>query len=366
MQQLHLHEFHNALGARFGTVGGEEVVMDYADRMAEYDALQDRVAVIDLSFRGRFCLTGADRVRFLHGQVTNDVKRLQTGEGCYAALVNAKGRMESDLNVYCLSEEILLDFEPGLVETVLKRLEKYIVADDVQVIDVGSLYGVLSIQGPAAEATLRGTGLFSEYPGGKFKLKRSADSQLGELYLVNLPRLGTVGFDLFVPVEALAMVAERVLTAARSVDGRVGGWEAFEMARIEKGIPRFGMDMDNSNFPQECGIEASAVSYSKGCYIGQEVLNRIHTLGHVNRELRGLRLTDDLEPLPGRGEKLFHSGKETGWITSSLASPRLRQNVGLGFVRKEASELGTELKIRTKDGERVVRIVPLPFEQETA
>jgi folate-binding protein YgfZ len=133
------------------------------------------------------------------------------------------------------------------------------------------------------------------------------------------------------------------------------------MVRIEAGIPRFGVDMDESNFPQECGIEASAVSYNKGCYIGQEVLNRIHTLGHVNRELRGLSLGKDLKELPAKGEKLLHGGKEVGSITSVLASPKLKENIALGFVRKEASAIGTELKLRGDEGDSSVRVVALPF-----
>jgi folate-binding protein YgfZ len=124
--------------------------------------------------------------------------------------------------------------------------------------------------------------------------------------------------------------------------------------------------MDISSFPQECGIDAGAVSYNKGCYIGQEVLNRIHTLGHVNRELRGLRLARNLKNLPARGEKLLRDDKEAGWITSALASPGLKENIALGFVRKEAGEIGTELKLRTADGESEVRIVTLPFKEEAS
>src|SRR6266480_3836897 len=114
MEPLTLHEFHHGLNARFGELSGQELVTDYGDALAEHAALCAAVGVVDLSFRGRLCLTGADRVRFLHGQVTNDVKRLKFGEGCYAALTTAKGKMQSDLNVYALREELLLDFEPGL------------------------------------------------------------------------------------------------------------------------------------------------------------------------------------------------------------------------------------------------------------
>ncbi len=142
-----LHEFHNGLNARFTVLNGAEVVNDYGDRLAEHAALRETAGVIDLSFRSRICLTGTDRIRFLHGQVTNDVKKLRNGEGCYAAITNAKGKMESDLNIFALADELLLDFEPGLTGEISARLEKFIVADDVQIVDAAPHYGLLSVQG---------------------------------------------------------------------------------------------------------------------------------------------------------------------------------------------------------------------------
>jgi glycine cleavage system aminomethyltransferase T len=150
MTPLALHEFHSALGARFAEVNGCEVVEDYGDWLAEHAALRQSAGVLDLSFRSRLVLTGADRVRLLNGQVTNNVKELPVSEGCYAALVTNKGRMQSDLNIYILPEEILLDFEPGLCAAVAQRFEKFIIADDVQVIDAAPHYGLLSVQGPQA------------------------------------------------------------------------------------------------------------------------------------------------------------------------------------------------------------------------
>src|SRR5579862_1840703 len=127
MNSLPLHELHQSLNARFGELNGAEMVANYGDTPAEYAALREAAGVVDLSFRSRVCLTGADRARFLHGQVTNDVNRLRPGEGCYAALVTAKGKMESDLNIYALQDELLLDFEPGLTGKISQRLEKFLV-----------------------------------------------------------------------------------------------------------------------------------------------------------------------------------------------------------------------------------------------
>src|SRR5438128_857898 len=155
MHSLVLHEIHVGLNARFTEVNGMEVVEHYGDPLAEHAALRNAVVVLDMSFRSRLCLVGADRQKFLNGQVTNNVKDLKVGEGCYAALVNAKGKMQSDLNIYLLQNEILLDFEPGLSASVAQRLEKYIIADDVQVVEVAPHYGLLSVQGPKSPEALK-------------------------------------------------------------------------------------------------------------------------------------------------------------------------------------------------------------------
>ena len=358
---LLLHEFHHSLGARFVEFNGPEIVADYGDWLAEYQALRKSAGILDLSFRGRICLLGNDRIRFLHGQITNDLKKLAVGEGCYSALTNAKGKMESDLNIFNLPDEVLIDFEPGLTEKISQRLEKFIVADDVQIADATPHYGLLTVQGPKAADVVRAVGLFGGIPEKNLAIIKISDATLGEIYLANQDRIGNIGFDLFVPNQSLAAVADKLIAAAKSLGGRACGWTAFETARIEAGIPRFGADMDETNLPLECGIEDRAVSYNKGCYIGQEVLNRIHSIGHVTKELRGLRLADDLKALPHKGDKLFHDGKDVGYITSAMKSPSLNANIALGYVRREANQISTELTLKGAEQGSKVKIVELPF-----
>ncbi len=301
----------------------------------EYAALRRGVGVLDLSRRSRLCLAGRDRLRFLHGQVTNDIQRLKTGQGCYAALVSAKGKLQSDLNVYCLPEELLLDFEPGLQRSVAERLDKYIVADDVQVVDVSEPYGLLSVQGPNAALLVRTLELFQTIPVAPFEFLPLRNPRFGEVYLMNQPRLGTIGFDLFVPRPVLQPLMGEVLKAGALVGGRTCSSQAFELARVEAGIPRFGVDMDESHFPQECGLESRAVSFTKGCYIGQEVLNRLHTMGHVNRRLCAFELADNLAELPRKGDRIFHDGKEAGYLTSAVVLPETGRKLALGYLRNE-------------------------------
>src|SRR6266704_1817214 len=194
MISLSLHELHHGLNARFTEVNGLEAVAHYGDWMPEYSALREAAGVIDLGFRGRLCLTGSDRQRFLNGQVSNNVKDLPPGEGCYAALTTAKGKMQSDLNIYCLPDELLLDFEPGLSAAVRQRLEKYIIADDVQVIDVAAQYGLLSVQGPKSGGIMLNAGLGLELPAKMLSFTRKTDSTSGEIYCANHPCGQSLGF----------------------------------------------------------------------------------------------------------------------------------------------------------------------------
>ena len=269
--QLPIREFHASLGARFGGLNGAEAVLDYGDSAGEYEALRKTAGVLDFSFRGRLCLVGADRVRFLHGQITNDVKRLRAGEGCYAAIVTAKGKMETDLNALLLADEVLLDFEPGLAAKLAARLERYIVADDVQVVDAAPHYGLLTVQGPRSLDVVSALASSAGLPEKELSSVKFTDATLGEIYIARNSRLGqSTGYDLHVPLSSLGAVADKLIASAKAVGGRACGWTAFETIRIEAGIPRFGADMDETNIPLECGIESRAVSYNKGATSGRK------------------------------------------------------------------------------------------------
>lgn len=357
MTVLALHELHSELGARFTTVNGAEVVAHYGDAAAELAAIHGAAAVLDLSCRSRLCLTGADRVKFLHGQVTNDVQRLRAGEGCYAALVSAKGRMHSDLHLYRLADELLLDFEPGFAAAVAARLEKFVITEDVQILDAAPHYGLLTVLGPRAAAAIEQLGLTWSLPAQPLAFSAHTDATLGQLYLMR--RTGEsaspiAGFDLFIPTASLGAVFDKLVVAAKSLGGRACGWEALETARITAGIPRFGQDMDENTLPPEAGLEARAISYSKGCYIGQEVIARIRTYGQVARTLRALRLPAGLSPLPLPGDKLLADGKEVGHLTS------VTPGHALGYIRKEHNALGTRLQLAGRAGESTVEIAALP------
>jgi folate-binding protein YgfZ len=343
MASLLLHEFHQAAGGRFTAVHGEEAVGDYGNSAAEYSALREGAGILDLSFRGRLCALGADAIRFLNGQVTNNVKDLKVGEGCYAGFVSAKGKLQGDANIYRLENEVLLDFEPGFSLALSERLEKFVVAEEVEIIDAAPHFGLLSVQGPKAAALLADFSLPTKVMG---------ISQKNELYVTNRSR----AFDLFVPLAEMKNVARRLQEAG----GILCGWQALETVRIEDGIPRFGADMDDSNLAPEA-LGNDAISYAKGCYIGQEVIARIRTYGQVAKALRQLRLAKTDE-IPARGAKIFLGEKEVGYATSAVHSPRWGTGVALGYIRREANQPGSVLQIEISSGKisgEVVDKLPL-------
>ena len=348
-----LHDYLSQQGAQFGDVSGEQVAQNYGDTNAEYRALTEVVALVDLSFRDCLAVLGDDRVKFINGQVTNEVAGLKVGEGCYAALVNAKAKMQADLYVYRLDDELILDFEPGLLDAVTDRLESHIVADQVELVDASPHFGLLSLQGPKTADTLKVLGL--ALPGEPFAHSKTTFDDLGEVYVMNNGRYGTTGCDLYISTGHLGEAAERLAKAIEGQGGRLVGWQATEIARVEAGIPRFGIDMDGNTLPPEAGLDTRAISYTKGCYIGQEIIARIRTYGRVNRTLAGYRLDADLAP----GTQLTDdSAKTVGTLTSVIDSPRFGP-IALGLAKRGSETLGQVLTAREPaQGQATVAEIP--------
>jgi len=357
MTSLTLRDDHLGLGGRLDESNDIERVLSYGDPESEYRFLRESVGLLDLSFRGRVCAIGPDRIDFIHGQVTNDVRKLSPGEGCLAALVDAKGKIQADLNIYRLKDELLLDFESGLTPRVTERLEKYIVAEDVELVDVAPHYGLLSLQGPASPDALSALNLEVSPPEKDREVAFANHPDLGEVYVIKRPRSGGCGFDLFVPNDPLAAAFTTLQAGCDQAGGGPAGWLALETTRIEAGIPRYGADMDESNLVSETGIAKQAISYSKGCYIGQEVIARIRTYGRAKRHFGMLRLAEDIDSLPEKGDLLFRGERKAGWITSAARSPKDGSNIALGYVDRDFAEPGFELELETGSGRRAVSVL---------
>jgi tRNA-modifying protein YgfZ len=292
------------------------------------------IMLLDLSDRAKFRVTGNDRVRFLNGQLTNDILSLQPGLTICACALTAKGKLCADLFVAATEASHYLDADAVLRESLAARLEKYIIADDVVLEDVTEECGLFHLTDAESPPSLEGLDLFQSESN----------------------RFAMPGIDLWFPAHQGALVRERLIQAP--IDA-----EALENLRIEQGIPRWGSELSESVLPNEAGLDTRAISYTKGCYLGQEVISRIKSLGHVNRHLRGLRPAGDLV-LAG-GDKLVGSdeaGKELGLVTSVGQSRSLDRGIALGYVRRGFDAPGSILQVRRNNTLMgTIEVSSLPF-----
>lgn len=301
----------------------------------------------DTSHRGKLQFSGEDRVRFLNGQVTNDVKALSPGRGCYAAFSNAKGKMRTDGVILNLANTIWVDLEPGHDTKLAIELEKFLIADDVQIENLTQTWRAYTLIGPQAPAILCEAGLCSSPPTELFEVAYLMSAGLNDGFLFRSRRARIDAFDIRVEELHGNELIGRLTQALKKQGGDLVDTSALELARIEAGIPRFGAEMDESTLPPEAGIESIAISYTKGCYLGQEVIARIKSVGHVNRALARLTLPANAKP----GEALSLHGREVGKLGSSVLSPTFGW-IGLAIVRLEAAKPGTKLMLPS--GEAVV------------
>ena len=308
---------------------------------AQYRQLREECGLLDRSGRGRVLIGGPDAAEYLQGQLTNDVEALGEDEGCYAALLDRKGHLQTDMRVLRLSSgaQFWLDLEPEPEPAVLTHLRTYSIGREVEIEDVGEDWAILSLIGPRAAEIGGFEGLGPEHAQ---RFRRWEGIEV-------LGVATSFGVDLIVRAEDAPAVRELALAAGAVAVSE----EAAEIVRIESGTPRFGADMTAETMPAEAGIVDAAVSFTKGCYIGQEPVARLHYKGRPNRRLRGLELSAPAEP----GSELRLGERTVGSIGSSRVSPA-RGPIALAIVRREA-EPGAELVV----GEAGVtaRVVELPF-----
>jgi len=305
---------------------------------AQYRQLREECGLLDRE-RGMVLVSGPDGAEYLQGQLTNDVEALAVGEGQYAALLDRKGHMQADMRVLRQAEEeIWVDTEPEALAAALRHLTMYSIGRDVTVAEVGEESAILSLIGPRA----------FEIAGGAVLPEHA--NEAGSLAGVNFLAVGArAGVDLIVASDKKEQLRAALLDAGAAEVGA----EAAEILRVEAGVPRFGSEMTSETMPAEAGIVEEAVSFTKGCYIGQETVARLHYKGKPNRHLRGLRLSAAAEP----GTALLLGEKEVGRLGSTALSPALGP-IGLAILRREA-EPGAELALG-EDGV-TARVVDLPF-----
>lgn len=300
-------------------------------------------------------VSGGDRASYLHGLLTNDVLALRQGVGCYAAYLTPQGRMIADMWLYELGDAILITMSRDVKDSVLSKLDQFIFTEDVRLGDVTDAYFSMALVGPLAAAVLARALAASEAAlplaeHGNIRLPFGGEPAI----ITRVTDTGEAGFDVCLPPAAMGRLREtlRSTSGVAEVDDATA-----EAVRIEAGVPRFHRDMDEETIPLEAGIEARAISLTKGCYVGQEVIIRVLHRGHgrVVRKLAGLSFTPDY--VPGPGAPVQAQGRPVGSITSSAWSPALERGIALGYVHRDFLSPGTAVEVGGVPGE----VVALPF-----
>jgi tRNA-modifying protein YgfZ len=279
--------------------------------------------LIDLTNRAKIRVTGGDRVRFLNGQLTNDLREATPGQTIYACVLTVKGKLCGDLFVTSIEDAFLLDCHPALRETLAARLEKYAIADDVEFSDQTDEFSLFHTLAP-----------------------KLPDGILPEGIVSQSNRFGLEGHDLLVPITLKNVVPQLLKEPALPA-------AELETFRIEHGIPAWGHELNEDVIPNEAGLDQRAVSYTKGCYVGQEVISRLKSLGHVNRKLCGVQLIDG--SVLTSGDKLVNdSGQQTGFVTSAAISSKLGAWIGLAYIKRNFDQPGSRYRVQNPDNSDLI------------
>lgn len=333
---------------------GWSVPSSYGDPLLEYAVVRERgVGLLDLSARGRLLVSGAEAVQFLNGLITNDLKTLAENQWMPAIFPTVQGRLIASVRVIRQSDGYLIDTEPATHERVLQTVSRFTLAGDFRVADLTSEVAQLSLQGTrAAEIVLAVSGDVAA------NLDRFGAATIpwadGTVTVIRATLVGD-GFELFVEARAAAAL----WAALTEAGAHPVGFAAYEMLRVEAGQPRIGIDMDETNVVTETNLD-EAISYTKGCYIGQEIVARIKYRGHVAKKLTGLLFERVVKIDSGAAIRSLDD-KEIGRITSATLSPHLGCTVALGYVKYDYLAAGTRVKVSCGDGELAAEVTELPF-----
>ncbi|GBD26675.1 Aminomethyltransferase [bacterium HR30] len=342
------------LGANFGTVEGLSTPLDYGNWRQEWAAVRERTGAFDGRLRKLWALVGGDRLSFLQGMITADVSSVPVGGGTYGAAVTVQGRVVSDLRVYVLEDELWLDVPVWRAQRLREHLERHIVADDVEFRE--PKWVPLTVLEGREAPTLIAEWLGSDVSTLPLYGHREVSIGGYGYRVCAVTHTGEKGWIFFGAADSFPPLWQQALErGAQPV-----GWLALDVLRVEAGLPLAGRDMDESTLIAEAEIEW-AISYGKGCYVGQEVVERVAARGQVQRRRRGFVCRGATVPEPGA--RLFMNDREVGTVTSVAWSPALECGIGFAYVRREAWEFGSPLEARWQQGKATVELTRLPFLQ---
>ncbi len=337
-----IHE-EQSLGARFGEFHGCRLPELFAGFEAEYRAARERVALFDTNWHAVVELTGPDRVRYLNAIVSNDVKSLGEGFGTLALLLNPQGHILAELEIYALQEKLFVLSHASVRERTVATLDKFIIMDDVTLSDVTESFGSLAVEGPRAESVIsEACGLslegFSEHSIAEVKIAGVA------CHLIRHAHFGGPGAEIVAPRSHLNLVWGALYGVVHATHGAPIGMRALNALRLEAGVAWFPEDFNDTVIPHEAGLETSHISFSKGCYTGQEIVERVRSRGQVNRRLVRLKFSGAEAPSAlTRLRTRDGEAKEVGIVTTAAFSPAAGVAIGLGYVRREFNSVGSVL-----------------------
>ncbi|HEV2386034.1 MAG TPA: glycine cleavage T C-terminal barrel domain-containing protein [Candidatus Acidoferrales bacterium] len=345
---------HEKLGAAMGVRFGARLPETDGDFAAEYRRALETAAVADTNFQLVAELAGPDRLRYLNAVSTGDIRDLEPGRSALGLLLNPQGRILAELRTLALADRLMVFSHAMSAERTLKTLEQYIIMDDVALADRSAEYATLALVGPAARAVideLAGAPAIAP-PDGSHR-----ETVLGGMAcrLHSPTHLGLPGVELIAGRDRIEELWRMLVEATARHGGGPAGYAALDAVRLEAGVPWFGADFDERVIPHEAGLEHSHISYTKGCYTGQEIVERVRSRGQVNRRRVGLVFSGEGVPLAGA--KLTAGGGDVGWITSAADSPLVGRAIGMGYLRREFHAVGS----RVDWAGGVAEVVALPL-----
>jgi folate-binding protein YgfZ len=331
---------HRAAGAQISETFGTLLPSRFGDFKGEYSAARGAVALVDTNFRALFSFSGPDAQRYLNAILTSNVRDLKSGAGAVGLLLTAQGHILAEVETFLLDKSVLASSHAMVRERTFSTFDKFIIMDDVTLEDVTPATGTLDLVGPLTAAVI------SEIAGidiAGLPALSHVEAMLASVpcRVVRKTWLDHPAAMIVAPREHLPMLWRELETRVRAHGGAAAGMQAVNSIRLESGTPWFGLDYGDKNIPHEAGLEHSHISYEKGCYTGQEIVERVRSRGHANRRLTELQFLGAETPTPGT--ILFRDANEIGNVTSAAHSPILGRPIGLGYVRREHAALGTRL-----------------------
>jgi len=352
-----LYERQREMGASFVVSDGWEVAQSYSDAFTEHQAVRTNAGLIDLTPCGAIKIGGGERVQFLNGLVTNDVKTLAKGKGMRAAFLTGHGKVRALCRVFNLGDEYLVINDPQTHEKIFKYVFPFSYAGDFKVDDVSDHYRLLTVQGPKSHLVMKEV-CFEPVPSLSEHDWFETLIAGHRVMVARASHTSELGFDVFAPVAGVNDIWDFILLKGAFHALVPFGAAALDSLRIEAGIPVYGVDVDETNMMLEVGLD-DAVSFTKGCYTGQEAVAMATYRGHVSKKLSGVKLSGDVAPK--HGDVVTTEGKQIGSVTSALASQSIGSPIALAYLKYGFFEPGSAVDIEIDSGSVPASVVQLPF-----